>query len=112
MRYVLIGVDGSYQVPGGAERWLQDLGTQTPTLVPLAPMPNGLAPVAGWINPGETTLNDIGGQVLVAMGATAQDYHGPIVITGWDPVTETARGLNSDQAAVIQQHHADATAQD
>ncbi|PZG47448.1 hypothetical protein C1I98_13330 [Spongiactinospora gelatinilytica] len=110
MRYVLIGTAGTYTVPGGIERWKTDLGTQSPTRVPLAPLPGTLGPITGWINAAATTMNDIGGEVLVVLGATGQDYHGPVVITGWDEAAETVRGLNSDQAAAIRQAYDDANA--
>ncbi|RBQ21598.1 hypothetical protein DP939_02490 [Spongiactinospora rosea] len=110
MRYVLIGTVGTYTVPGGAERWKIDLGTQSPTRVPLAALPNGLGTITGWINSAETIINSIGGEVLVDLGAALADYHGPIVITGWDAVAEEVRGLNSDQAAAIRQAYDDANA--
>ncbi|MDF5758598.1 hypothetical protein [Spongiactinospora sp. TRM90649] len=101
MRYVLIGVDGEYQVPGGSEQWLIDLDTQTPTRVPLAPLPDALGVVTGWVNPADTTLNGIGEQVLLALGAATGTYSGPVVITGWDGDNDEVRGLNSDQAQAI-----------
>jgi len=106
MRYVLITETGEHQVPGGAERWLQDLGTTEPTRVPLGPLPDDLPPVTGWVNPaGPPTyaVNTIGGQLLVALGAAQADYHGPVVITGWDETAEEVGVMNSNQAWAIEQ---------
>ncbi|MGW0805255.1 hypothetical protein [Nonomuraea sp. NPDC002799] len=107
MRYVLIEADGTYLQPAGSGI---DLGPEGATRVPLGPMPDGLGPVTGWVNAaGSPTYpaNPVGGQVLVAMGAASGDYFGPVIFTGWDPVAEEIRGMNSDQAYVIQQAYDD-----
>lgn len=49
---------------------------------------------AGWVNdvgllfPERYPRNVVGSIALVCMGATAQPYAGPVVITGWHPVDE------------------------
>lgn len=101
MRYVLILADGELQVTGGGENaHLDDLGTTSPQRVPLAPL-DGLPPITGWVNPSATTVNPVGGQTLVNLGATAGDYHGIVAITGWDEQTGDGIGINSDMSAVI-----------
>lgn len=107
MRYVLIDLDGAYQTPAGADP-AQELFGADATRVPLAPLPDGLGPITGWVGAPNAPANLVGGRVLVALGAVQTDYFGPVVITGWDATTEQVRGLNSDQAYVVQTAHAGA----
>ncbi|MEU4576613.1 hypothetical protein [Nonomuraea sp. NPDC023979] len=105
MRFVLIDAGGDLHVTGGgADAWLEDVGDTNPTRVPLAPLDGGLGPITGWVNSAGSpthSVNPLGGQTLVNLGAPAGDYYGPVLVTGWDPVVERAIGIHSDQSVQI-----------
>jgi hypothetical protein len=119
MKYALIDNDGELHIKDGEYR--AEVGPEGPAAVNIPPMTWAPVPwFRGWVNdcglvPGfEETYprNLIGGLVLISMGAGAQPYAGPVVITGWDlrghgdgPET---RDLGDDQIAMIREIHADA----
>lgn len=69
---------------------------------------------AGWVNDvglaNGMQLNAVGGLVLIALGAKAMPYAGPIVVTGWrfPSAGSELRPLLAEQVAFIRGIHADA----
>ncbi|MFJ2719434.1 hypothetical protein [Streptomyces sp. NPDC087437] len=89
MRWALITVDGELTQHDGHLDWDQVIGIEGKARVFLP----GLA-VAGWVNdiglldPKNYPRNVVGSCVLATLGARVQPYAGPVVFTGWDPLTE------------------------
>lgn len=91
MRYAVITTDGTltHRTRGGdaVDTVWAEAGPEGPVLVRL----DEASAMAGWVNdvgltrPETYPRNVVGSCVLAALGAGAQPYAGPVVVTGWDP---------------------------
>lgn len=64
----------------------------------------------GLLAPDKYQRNPVGAAMLVLLGANAQPYAGPVVLTGWDdynPDEVEVCSLSDDQVAVLRQLHSD-----